>query len=123
MGHLHDHRPTAPGQLADPRLHVGEPDVRHPGAAPARLDMQPPHPFVGAEPGRLQVTALAVQPRRSQLADGDPAQRRRDVLAAQLGDLHRGGEPFGVALGGKAALVGLAILGCAVADPVKRCAA
>ena len=53
------------------------------------------------------MSALAIKPRRSQLAHGDAAQLRRDVFAAQLGYLAGGRPRFGVAFGRESALVGL----------------
>jgi hypothetical protein len=57
------------------------------------------------------MAALAVQPRRSQLADVHIADRRRDILAAHLRDFHRRGERCRFPLGAKAALPRLFVAG------------
>ena len=64
---------------------------------------------------------LALQPRRPEFADGHVADGRGDVLPSHLVDLDLVGEPLGIPLGCEAALVGLPIVRCPVADAVKRC--
>lgn len=66
--------------------------------------------------------ALPDQPARSELPNRRLSGLVRDVLAAVLLDLDRGRELLGVALGLEAALLGLLVLGRAVANliPLKN---